>query len=180
MDVQAGMVPRAPIPSTYLPLMARTISAARNSSIKVIYVTIAFAQGYPEISPSNSTFSAAAKSNSFLTGSPEVEVHPAIAPIEGDIMVVKKRVSAFTGSSLEVILRSQGVGKLVLAGMSTGGVVLSTLCEAADKDYEIVVLRDLCVDPNEEVHRFLMDNIFDKRGEVVGAEEWAGSLKAEA
>lgn len=172
MDVLVGFVSRVPLPETYLPLMASTISSARSSGIKVIYVQVSFAPGFPEIPPTARPFYAAAKAGRFLQGSPEVEIHPSIAPVEGDIVVVKKRVSAFTGSSLEVILRSLGVGKLVLAGMSTSGVVLSTLCEAVDKDFEIVVLEDLCVDPNEEVHRVLIDHLFAKRGEVVGAKEW--------
>lgn len=176
MDVQAGNVPRVPIPSTYLPLMASTIAAARASSIKVIYVTISFRPGHPEVNPSNPVFSAAAQSNAFVAGSPETEVHPSIAPIEGDIIVVKKRVSAFAGSDLEVVLRGLGVQTLVLAGMSTSGAVLSTVCEAVDKDFKLVVLRDLCVDRDEEVHRVLMDSVFKKLGKVVGGEEWVGTL----
>jgi nicotinamidase-related amidase len=180
MDVLVANVSRNTLPPAYLPLMASTIAAARASSVKIIYVTISFRPGYPEITPFHPTFSAAAKANAFLSGSPEVKVHSAIAPQAGDIVVVKKRVSAFVGSDLEVILRSLGVQTLVLTGISTGGVVLSTLCEAADKDFGLVVLRDLCVDPKEEVHRVLMENIFTKRGKVVGAEEWLEALKAEA
>ena len=65
---------------------------------------------------------------------------------------------------------------LVLAGMSTSGAVLSTVCEAVDKDFKLVVLRDLCVDRDEEVHRVLMDSVFKKLGKVVGGEEWVGTL----
>ena len=50
-------------------------------------------------------------------------------------MVTKLRASAFTGSDLEIILRAQGINHLVLSGLVTSGVVLSTLLEAADKDY---------------------------------------------
>ena len=182
MDIQVGMVPRVSLPATYLPTMASTITKARASGTKIIYVTVAFKAGHPEISPSNIVFGSVSKANpkAFLVGSPDVEVHPSIAPEEGDVVVVKKRVSAFTGSDLEVVLRSLGVKTLVMAGMSTGGVVLSTLCEAADKDYELVVLKDLCVDPNEELHRVLMDHIFAKRGKVLEAEEWLEGLKAQA
>ena len=180
MDVQVAMVSRVSLPPAYLPRMASTISDARASGIKIIYVTIAFKAGHPEISPLNPAFSAAAKCNAFLVGSPDVEIHPSIAPREGDLTIVKKRVSAFVGSDLEVILRSLGIQTLVLAGMSTGGVVLSTLCEAADRDFGLVVLRDLCVDPNEEVHRVLMNNIFSKRGVVIDSEQWVKDFKAES
>ena len=73
-------------------------------------------------------------------------VHPAIAPQAGDITCVKRRVSAFTGSDLEVVLRAQDIRHLVLAGVATSGVVLSTVREAGDKDFRITVLSDCCAD----------------------------------
>ncbi|KAH6662758.1 isochorismatase family protein [Halenospora varia] len=175
MDLQAGNLAQINLPSTYLPLVAKTISTAR-SHVKIIYITVSFRPGYPEIASSNKTFSAAAKLNLYVTGSPETLIPESIAPIEGDIVVEKKRVSAFSGSGLDVILRGLGIENLVLMGMATGGVVLSTLCEAADRDFRITVLRDLCIDRDAEVHEVLMEKIFRKRGEVLGAEEWLESL----
>jgi nicotinamidase-related amidase len=52
---------------------------------------------------------------------------------------------------LEVILRSRGIDTLILTGIATSGVVLSTLREAADKDYGLVVLSDACL--TEAHHR---------------------------
>jgi nicotinamidase-related amidase len=170
MDMQGGMVSR-------LPLLHKTITTAR-PHMKIIYITVSFRPGHPEIVLSNATFSAVQKANLFVAGSPETMIEPSIAPIEGDIVVEKKRVSAFSGSGLDVILRGLGVQTLVLAGVSTGGVVLSTLCEAADRDFGIVVLRDLCLDPDEKVHDMLVEKIFKKRGEVLGAEEWLERLGA--
>ncbi len=86
-------------------------------------------------------------------------------------------MSAFSGSGLDVVLRGLGVETLVLAGVSTGGVVLSTVCEAADRDFGIIVLRDGCLDGSVALHDMLMDGVFGKRGEVVSAEQWLGRLK---
>lgn len=179
MDIQNGLIasPKFTPPPTYLPLLHKTIDTAR-PHMKIIYVKVSFRPGHPEIDLSNPTFGAAAKNNLFVAGTPDTEIEPSIAPIEGDIVVEKKRVSAFTGSGLDVILRGLGVKTLALAGVSTGGVVLSTVCEAADRDFGIVVLRDLCYDPNEEVHNILVEKIFKKRGEVVGSEEWLERLGA--
>jgi nicotinamidase-related amidase len=94
------------------------------------------------------------------------------------VVVTKRRVSAFTGSDLEVVLRSQEIGKLVLAGISTSGVVLSTLREAADKDYELVVLSDCCADGDPEVHRVLLEKVFPRQAEVLDAESWARTVSA--
>ena len=179
MDVQAGTVPLVSISETYLPLMADTINFARSAGVKIIYITISFRPSHPECSPRNLIFGGLAKSNAYVNGAPETAIHPSIAPLPTDIVVEKKRVSAFSGSDLDVVLRSLGVEKLVMAGMITSGVVLSTVCEAVDKDFEIVVLRDLCVDFKEETHRVLMDDLFAKRGVVVGARDWIKELKVE-
>nr|QTE76004.1 ScyR4 [Scytalidium album] len=177
MDVQGGMVSRLPTAQTFIPLLSKTVAAAR-PFVKIIYATVSFRPGHPEIAPSNVIFSAALKSGAFVAGSPETVIDPSIAPQEGDILVEKKRVSAFAGSGLDVILRGLGIETLVLTGISTGGVVLSTVCEAADKDFKLVILKDLCADPDQAVHNVLMENVFTKRGEVLGAEEWLEKLKA--
>ena len=97
-----------------------------------------------------------------------------------DIVVTKRRVSAFSGSDLEVVLRAQGISHLVLCGILTSGVVLSTLREAADKDYQLTVLADCCVDSDEEVQRVLLSKVFPRQAEVVTAEAWSARLKFEA
>lgn len=91
-------------------------------------------------------------------------------------MVTKKRVSSFAGSDLDMVLRSRGVTHLVLAGLATNGVVLSTLRQAADLDYGLTVLRDGCADPDEEVHQLLLVKVFPRQADVVTADEWIGQL----
>ncbi|MDN8848817.1 isochorismatase family cysteine hydrolase, partial [Staphylococcus aureus] len=71
-------------------------------------------------------------------------------------LVTKHRLSAFTGSNLEVLLRGLQVEHLVLTGVSTSGVILSTATEAADKDYKLTVLSDAIADQDEAKHQFLL------------------------
>lgn len=92
--------------------------------------------------------------------------------------MVKKRVSAFTGSDLEVLLRSMSVTHLVLTGIATSGVVLSTAREAADRDYQLTVLADGCADADDEVHRVLLSKVFPRQAIVTTAQEWAAILTA--
>ena len=105
-----------------------------------------------------------------------MEIHPAIAPQPTDIVVMKRRVSAFSGSDLEVVLRAQDITHLVLCGIATSGVVLSTLREAADKDYQLTVLADCCVDNDEEVQRVLLTKVFPRQAEVVQVSTWVAKL----
>jgi nicotinamidase-related amidase len=95
-----------------------------------------------------------------------------VAPLAGEITVTKRRVSAFAGSDLDVVLRSLGVDSLVLTGIATSGVVLSTLRQAADLDFKITVLHDGCADSDDEVHRVLTQKVFPRQASVVSAGEW--------
>jgi nicotinamidase-related amidase len=178
MDVQVGIVTRYAQTGDILTPISTAITAARAASIPVIYVAMAFRPGYPEVSPRNKSFSAIKQQQSSLSAPmTTMEIHPAIAPQPTDIAVTKRRVSAFSGSDLEVVLRAQDISHLVLCGIATSGVVLSTLREAADKDYQLTVLADCCVDNDEEVQRVLLSKVFPQQAEVVQAQSWAMKLK---
>jgi nicotinamidase-related amidase len=85
-------------------------------------------------------------------------------------------VSAFRGTDLEMILRAKEIDTLVLFGIATSGVVLSTLLEASDADYRLVVIKDCCVDGDAEVHACLVDKVFSRRAAVVSAGEFLAAL----
>ena len=173
MDVQAGVVSRvAPMANVLTPIRS-AITTTHDATIPVIYVVIDFRPGYPEINSRNKSFAAFPQRQSPPSA---MEIHPAIAPQATDIVVTKRRVSAFSGSDLEVILRSQDISHLVLCGIATSGVVLSTLREAADKDYQLTVLADCCFDPDEEVQRVLLSKVFPRQAEVVQASTWGAQL----
>ena len=108
-----------------------------------------------------------------VMGSPGVEPHPRLLRGNGEIVVTKKRVSAFAGSDLELVLRAHDVGHLVLGGIATSGVVLSTVREAADRDFALTVLEDLCLDADDEVHRVLMTKVFPRQADVINSGNWA-------
>ncbi|HEY2428604.1 MAG TPA: isochorismatase family cysteine hydrolase [Acidimicrobiales bacterium] len=177
MDVQAGIVDRVGGDAeSLLGAVGTAADAARAAGLPVIYVRVAFRPDAPEISPRNRAFSALTGSTAMGLDDPATQVHPAVAPRPGDVEVVKKRVSAFTGSDLEVVLRSLDVASLVLTGIATSGVVLSTLRQAADLDYDLTVLRDACADADPEVHRVLLDKVFPRQAAVVDAVGWARDL----
>lgn len=88
----------------------------------------------------------------------------------------RSSISAFAGSNLEVILRGKQIENLVICGISTSGVVLSTVREATDKDYVITVLSDACLDSDPEVHRVLTEKVFPRQAEVLTVDAWTQTL----
>ena len=176
MDMQVEIVSRYAQQGDFLAPVQTAIAAARAALIPVMYVGVAFRSGYPEINPQNKSFSAIKQRTPPMNA---VTIHPDIAPELTDIVITKRRVSAFSGSDLEVVLRAQGISHLVLSGIATSGVVLSTLREAADKDYQLTVLSDCCFDGDEEVQRVLLTKLFPRQAEVIQAETWMTRLNAE-
>jgi nicotinamidase-related amidase len=176
MDVQKGIVNRFGDDAGYLTRLSAAASAARGAGIGVIYVVVAFRASYPEISERNKSFAAIAGSGRFTDGDPDAPIHPAVVPAASDVIVTKRRVSAFAGSDLDVVLRASGVDHLVLAGIATSGVVLSTVRQAADLDYRLTVLSDGCLDGDPEVHRVLTEKVFPRQAEVTTVADWTARL----
>jgi nicotinamidase-related amidase len=172
MDVQAGIVGMFPNATSLLSNVTKAIANARDKGIPVIYVTVGFRQGAPEINMNNKGFAASKDRFTNIDMDEFTKVHPDVAPQAGELTVMKRRVSAFTGSDLEVVLRSLGIQHMVLTGIATSGVVLSTLREAADKDYKLTVLADCCADGDEEVHRVLTTKVFPRQADVLSVDEW--------
>jgi nicotinamidase-related amidase len=176
MDFQHGIVESIGAPSV-VDAADRAAKAARAAGIPVMFVRVAFRPGFPEVAGSNASFSAVAQAgDAYLQDHPATQVHAALTPEPGEPVIVKRRVSAFTGSDLEVLLRGAGADTLVLAGIATSGVVLSTLRQAADLDYRLVVLEDACADRDEEVHRVLTGKVFPRQAVVTTTDEWIASL----
>lgn len=173
MDMQVGILGMFPDGQAIIGSVARAIANARAKKIPVIYVTVGFRQGAPEVSMNNKSFSGIKERLVGVSMDEFARVHPDLAPQDGEVSVMKRRVSAFTGSDLEVVLRAFGIQHIVLTGISTSGVVLSTTREAADKDYRITILSDGCADGEEEVHRVLTTKVFPRQADVLTIEEWS-------
>lgn len=172
MDLQSAIIDRSSADAGYLARINGAAETARSAGFPVLWVKVGFRPGMPEVSSRNKGFSALAASGGFTDPDPGSDLHPDLDRHDGDVVVVKKRVSAFTGSDLEVLLRAAEVDTLVLAGIATSGVVLSTLRQAADLDYRLTVLADGCRDGDDEVHRVLTEKVFPRQAEVTTVEEW--------
>jgi nicotinamidase-related amidase len=154
----------------------KAIAAARKASIPVIYVVVGFRKGFPELGDNMLNVSFGGLKKAGMPGLEDPIVDPSLGALPGEMVVTKRRVSAFAGSDLEVILRGHRIDHLVLTGIATSGVVLSTLREAADKDFRISVLSDACADRDSEVHNVLMGKVFPRQAEVLTTEQWVIGL----
>lgn len=162
----------------FLDRSASLLNQARAAAMMVIHIKVGFRPGLPEVGSRNPLFGALKNSpqhqETFMTE--KGDVHPALGPKEGDIVVVKHRVSAFAGTDLDQILRANEIDTMILFGIATSGVVLSTLLHASDEDFRLIVLRDCCADQDAEVHSCLIDKFFPRRASVVSSSDFLSAI----
>lgn len=173
MDMVQSILHMSGNPQDYIEHVKLAITHARQHGIPVWYIKPNFRPSVPEISDNNKFF---AKIKPMHQNAPAETFEPAVAPQGEDLVFGKFRISAFSGNELDIVLRTQGIGHLVLTGLATSGAVLSTVRDAADRDYQISVLSDGCFDHDREVHDVLMTKVFPVQANVMTVEAWAKSL----
>jgi nicotinamidase-related amidase len=171
LDCQMGIFGFVSGSEAVIPNAAKAVEFARQKAFQIIHVGLGFAAGHPEISEVESPFARVKQNNLFVKGTPSAEFHSAIAR-PGELVVHKQRVGAFSENELHMIFRARGIGNLVFFGITTSGIVLSTLRRAFDLDYRCVVLKDACFDRDEEVHRVLVEKIFPAQATVATVEKF--------
>lgn len=72
-------------------------------------------------------------------GEPGWQLHPAIQPLPGDLLVHKQQGNAFEGTELMDELNARRVGKLVISGLVTHGCVRATSQGALDHGYQVTL-----------------------------------------
>lgn len=128
------------------------IDKARASGVRVGFVRVGFSGDYRECPPNSPVFSIAKSRGIFKLGSWGTQLHPDLGQQEADLDVVKHRVSPFYSTTLEAVLRANGIRRIYCSGVSTNAVVQATVREGHDRDYEIIVVEDGCCAPTAEEH----------------------------
>jgi nicotinamidase-related amidase len=178
MDYRVGILERLDDSDALLQRAQEALATAHRHGAHAGYVRVAFADADYEGAPPTSRMAArvAGSGQAFHADSPSTAIHEQIAPEADDIVVRKIRVGAFSTTDLDQQLRERGVDTLILAGISTSGVVLSTVRDAHDRDYRVLVLADASADPQAEVHEFLTERIFPAQADVIALAELDGLL----
>jgi len=107
-----------------------------------------------------------------------VAIHSGVAPAAGEPIVTKRRFGAMWGTDLPVLLSGAGAKHVVMFGVSTSGAVLSTMRLAADMDYPVSILSDLCHDVDETVHDVLLNKVFPRTATVATSADFLSFFAA--
>ncbi|CAJ0897396.1 1069_t:CDS:10 [Entrophospora sp. SA101] len=142
-------------------------TAKQKKKLHCISIGLSFRPNYPEVSPNNRYFENYKNSGRLVEGTKGAEFIDGLQPREHDIVIQRRRVDAFYNTDLQMILESLNIKHIILAGISTADVILSTSLSAADRDLCVTVVRECCFEGNDSVQNVLMDEIFPKQGVIV-------------
>jgi nicotinamidase-related amidase len=132
-----------------------------------MFSRVQFRPGYPDISCRNKQFVAIAASGGPIIGSAGANFSSGFQPQGNEIQFEKLRVSAAYNSELLTLLDSQCIDTVVLAGLFTSGVILSTTRQLADADYTIYIVQDAVIDPNSTVNAVLLDSVLPAQANIL-------------
>jgi nicotinamidase-related amidase len=171
LNFQNGIVGSVPGAEACVPNAAKAVEVARKNQYLIIHVGLGFFTGHPEIGDAKSSFQRVKQNGLFVKGTESSEFHESLVRPE-DLIIYKQRVSAFCENNLRMTLRANGIENLILFGISTSGIVLSTLRQAADMDFQCWVIKDAYFDRDEEVHRVLTEKVFPMQATVITTNEF--------
>jgi ureidoacrylate peracid hydrolase len=125
-----------------IPACRKLVAHARANNIPVIYTRYVYNTDYTdggilvEKYPDIPTYQSLAK------GSWDAEIIDELAPQPDDIILDKSRYSAFYGTNLASILEDRGITHLIVCGVTTNVCVESTVRDAAQADYHVIIASD--------------------------------------
>lgn len=87
-----------------------------------------------------------------IEGSPGMQFVAQMEPSPDDVVIRKRRYSAFHGTDLDLVLRSLEVKGLFVCGVLTDACVLSTIVDARSRDYKVWLIADALSGTRPELH----------------------------
>lgn len=172
IDMQKGIVTSHPDVSVAdaVQQAAQLTAVFRSRGLPVVLVTVTGRA--PGRTEAGSSLSASAVPPDWAELIDDLDVQPA------DILITKRRRSAFHDTGLDTHLRDLGVTQVVLAGISTSAGVESTARSASDHGYHVVLATDAMTDSDTQAHSHSLNRVFPKLGETGTTSEIIDLLRA--
>jgi nicotinamidase-related amidase len=118
----------------------------------------------------------------FAPDTPNVDILPAVAPQDGEPVIVKHHVNVFRATDLQPGLEAAGVRELVIAGAMSHMCIEACARAAADMGYAVTVLHDACATldlafggatvPAAQVHAAAMASLAFGYATVQSTRDW--------
>jgi nicotinamidase-related amidase len=131
----------------------------RNKNLPVIHVKISFSKNYDEHPRDSPLFGKAKEFKALQENEWGTQFAENVCPKFNEKVIVKRRVSCFYGTDLEITLNALGVKKIYISGVSTDLAVESAAREGHDRDFAVNVIGDCCAAANFNDHSKSLDTL---------------------
>ena len=155
----------------------RALAAARAAGMTVVHVGHQWRKGYPELNARSPWEASALEAGRSIEGTWATAFCDQVAPIDGELVIPKRTMSAFIATELDRLLRVRHIDTIVLTGVVTNFAVEAAARDGADLGYGVIVLADCCETISDEMQRFALEVIFPLVAQVSDADEFAAALK---
>jgi nicotinamidase-related amidase len=106
-----------------------------------------------------------------IAGTDGCQILPELDYDAGDRVIVKKRYSAFFGTDLETILSSLNPDAIIVSGINTHACVRTTVIDAYQRDYKVVIASECVASYDDEHHCITMRYLDGKIARVMSNTE---------
>ncbi|NRF94392.1 cysteine hydrolase [Paenibacillus frigoriresistens] len=159
-----------------IPHTAKVFDTARAAKIPVIYTRVVFTSGYSDLITNVPLLAAVKQMNCLVNGTPGAEIIPELEPQPGDLVVDHCRISGFYGSNLKTLIVNHKISTLVFTGVASNLTVESTLRDAVDEGYRVILLKDCCTAASDEIHEGVIRNL-ELLSEIATADEFIQAIR---
>ena len=149
----------------------RLFAACRTANLPILYVTGSVRKG--RVRSTN-------RQTGYDVGDEMMNIHPAFAPRDGDIVIRKERASAFHSTPLIAHLTRLGVSSLVVCGESTSGCVRASVVDAYSNGYHVTVAEECVFDRSELSHKVNLFDMHHKYADVMALDDIVSHLNRNA
>ncbi|MFT3721003.1 cysteine hydrolase family protein [Pseudorhodoferax sp.] len=123
----------------------RALELARAAAMLVVFAMHAHRADGRDMGRFADRYPAIRERRALIEGTPGAEICDELRPNADELVIKKRRHSTFFGTDLDIVLRSQRIDTVVIAGLATSSCVISTARDACAHEYRTVVLGDACV-----------------------------------
>ena len=179
IDLQEGILSVEPIPYGRDEIVGRAAELGRAIAAAggpIVLTTTDFAPGYADAPRGRADAPWELPTEGLPAGF--AALVPEIASLPAAVHVVKRQMSAFFGTELDLQLRRRGCDAVVICGVATNFGVEATARAAFDLNYEVVIAADACGSVAPGLHEFAVGNILPRIARVRSTTEIVAALGA--
>jgi nicotinamidase-related amidase len=157
--------------SRFLEASREALGRARQAGFVIAHVHIAFSPNYADLPRHGRLFRKVAELGAVKLGSWGAESYEGFEPRPGETCLIHKGNSAFFSTGLQTILEASAVSDLAVCGLATQFSVEHTVRDAADRGFQVTVLRDCCASANAEAAKAAFE-VMSMLADVTDSTNW--------